>query len=124
MNRIEPSKVPDLFRELDIRPIRLSYLSKEDGRRGQCLACLVGVLASKAVSFDKAFASEGHNARDLGQLADLDPCYARGLSDGWEGLSARTWPDYNDEAFKLGYHDGKKAYNACVAAGLTVEYYV
>lgn len=93
LERIDPAAIPDIYRTLGIVPTRnvYAYSTSErvlliDRPDGECLCCLLGVLASRAESF-KAISSIQHYHRNMADIAGLDPEYAAGLDDGWEDQS-------------------------------------
>lgn len=124
MTRIDPSKVPDEFLALSVRPVQGSWASVLDGK--PC-CCLLGERAATATSFEAAknisyYTDQGGEVYTeymdvLSDMAGLDREYGRGLNDGWECGNKRDYPDSTQEYID-GRKDGAAAYQACVDRGL------
>lgn len=130
MNRIDPQAVPGTYRRLGIEPARGYWATRQ---AGECLACLVGIVAIEEMSFDITYKVAGDTdepAAVLGEAIGLNEVYAIGLDIGWEGTDIDDTINYSkgriegirySPEFHQGVEDGEAALEACKAAGLLIR---
>jgi hypothetical protein len=122
MKRIEPEKVPDVFRRLDLKPATGVFVG--DVEQHQC--CILSALYCEATACTDATAclteilqwqdGEDKNPTDLvTEPLGLEDKYAGGLMYGWDSGSIG---DGYTEAWAQGNRDGVDARKAVLAAGM------
>lgn len=136
--RIDPSLVPETYRRLEIVPVRGQWLTRkycEDPNKGgfspgECLCCLIGIVAAEVMSFgvarEVAMDTE-EPTPTLGEAVGLSAAYSIGLDVGWENSTASLAPETlaaarEDPEYHVGVIHGKAAYQACVDAGLAIHH--
>lgn len=130
MNRIEPARVPDVFKKLGLKPVTGAWVGEVS--EGECCvlsalyceakgctdapACLMEITEAEMKSWPECTV-------DLikGMLGDDGSDYPYGVMAGWD-----TSDDWNpnrgfNEAYLLGFADGRSARLAVVEAGLAIR---
>lgn len=129
--RIDPATVPDLFRRLGLTPIIGSFGGDHDGTPCGCINTalildrLGPIEGRKLAAWAQAQTASEATIRPIadriaGRIG-LDPDYASGLAEGWDGIYGHPdFPYLHDkgEAYQAGYRDGHAALRALWAAGI------
>lgn len=110
MKRIDPSKTPDLYRRIGMRPVQNDWCSPD----GSC-GCLVTALMVDAGTGAREFAGASGRGERAAKRLGFDEKYVCGLIDGFDMFRCFG----SSQEYNAGHVDGLAVWEALVEAGMT-----